>query len=81
MLLKIAVCDDEAIHRLIIRDKLDKFMISMMIMSWMNFVHQRNLLKIKNIYDILFLDVQLENGVNSIELQTTGRMDWMPPLF
>ena len=25
---KIAVCDDEAIHRLIIRDKLDKFAIS-----------------------------------------------------
>ena len=28
LLLKIAVCDDEAIHRLIIRDKLDKFAIS-----------------------------------------------------
>ena len=28
MLLRIAVCDDEAIHRLIIRDKLDAYAIS-----------------------------------------------------
>ena len=69
MLLKIAVCDDEAIHRLIIRDKLDKFAISNDVDYELDeFCTSEELLKIKNIYDILFLDVQLENGVNSIEI-------------
>ena len=53
MLLKIAVCDDEAIHRLIIRDKLDKFAISNDVDYELDeFCTSEELLKIKNIYDI-----------------------------
>ena len=52
MLLKIAVCDDEAIHRLIIRDKLDKFAISNDVDYELDeFCTSEELLKIKNIYD------------------------------
>lgn len=79
MLLKIAVCDDEAIHRLIIRDKLDKFAISNDVDYELDeFCTSEELLKIKNIYDILFLDVQLENGVNSIEIGKQLVKDGLP---
>lgn len=69
MLLKIAICDDQKIHRLIIRDKLDDFAISNNVDYELDeLCSSRELLNIKNDYDILFLDVQLENGVNSIEI-------------
>ncbi len=69
MLLKIAVCDDEEIHRLIICDKLDTFAIYNDVDYELDeFCSSVELLGIKNQYDILFLDVQLENGVNSIEI-------------
>lgn len=69
MLLRIAVCDDEAIHRLIIRDKLDAYAISNDIDYELDeFTNSKELMKMENIYDILFLDVQLEDGVNGIEV-------------
>ena len=59
MLLRIAVCDDEAIHRLIIRDKLDAYAISNDIDYELDeFTNSKELMKMENIYDILFLDVQ-----------------------
>ena len=69
MLLRIAVCDDEAIHRLIIRDKLDAYAISNDIDYELDeFTNSKELMKMENIYDILFLDVQLEDGMNGIEV-------------
>ena len=69
MLLRIAVCDDEAIHRLIIRDKLDAYAISNDIDYELDeFTNSKELMKMENIYDILFLDVQLEDGMNGIEI-------------
>ena len=69
MLLRIAVCDDEAIHRLIIRDKLDAYAISNDIDYELDeFTSSKELMKMENIYDILFLDVQLEDGMNGIEV-------------
>ena len=55
MLLRIAVCDDEAIHRLIIRDKLDAYAISNDIDYELDeFTNSKELMKMENIYDILF---------------------------
>lgn len=69
MLLKIAVCDDEAIHRLIIRDKLDSYAISNDIDYELDeFTNSNELMNMENVYDILFLDVQLEDGMNGIEV-------------
>ena len=68
MLLRIAVCDDEDIHRLIIRDKLDAYAVSNDIDYQIDeFTSAKELMKMENIYDILFLDIQLEDG-NGIEV-------------
>lgn len=50
MLLRIAVCDDEAIHRLIIRDKLDAYAISNDIDYELDeFTNSKELMKMENI--------------------------------
>ena len=56
MLLRIVVCDDEAIHRLIIRDKLDAYAISNDIDYELDeFTNSKELMKMENIYDILLI--------------------------
>ncbi len=68
MFLKIAVCDDEKIHRLILRDRLDEFAILHNLeYSLDEFCSSEELLGMHNSYDILFLDICLENGQNGIE--------------
>ena len=55
--------------QLIIRDKLDAYAISNDIDYELDeFTNSKELMKMENIYDILFLDVQLEDGVNGIEV-------------
>ncbi len=69
MFLKIAICEDVVIHRLLLRDHLERFTtIHDIAYELDELCTSKELLAIPNIYDILFLDVQLEDGVNSLEI-------------
>lgn len=68
-MLKIALCDDEEIHRLLIYDKLERFSIVHNVeLVVEQFSTSNELMHMSNDYDILLLDIRLENGVNGIEV-------------
>ena len=68
MLLRIAVCDDEAIHRLIIRDKLDAYAISNDIDYELDeFTNSKELMKMENM-KIMYSPLTNSVGGTSKEL-------------
>ena len=68
-MLRIAICDDEAIHRMIMKDYILYFSILTNIEVKIIELQSTNCLK-NNLHccDILFLDTNLENNIDGIEL-------------
>lgn len=62
-MLRIAICDDEKIHRLLVRDALDRFCISYPLdYEVVEFCSGEHLLDATEAFDILLLDVSLGDG-------------------
>ena len=68
-MLRLAVCDDEDIHRKILKDKVIAFSLQYGVdFSLQEFISSNELLVAPCNYDILFLDIKLENGINGIDI-------------
>lgn len=68
-MLQILLCEDEEIYCQLIKEQLIDFSIRHDIEYQLEIVHtSKELLQISNKYDIVLLDVQLENESNSIEV-------------
>lgn len=68
-MLRLAICDDESIHREILKDKIIAFSFENdMDFHYQEFKSAHDLLSAPFNYDILFLDVRLEQGINGIDI-------------
>lgn len=68
-MLRLAVCDDEDIHRKILKDKIIAYSLQYGIdFSLQEFTTANELLVAPCNYDMLFLDIKLENGINGIDI-------------
>lgn len=68
-MLRLAICDDESIHRRILKDKLIAYSLQYDVdFCYLEYATGYELSGAPFNYDILFLDIKLENGINGIDL-------------
>lgn len=68
-MLRLAICDDESIHRKILKDKITAFSLQYDVdFCYQEFATANELIAAPFTYDILFLDIKLENGINGIDV-------------
>lgn len=81
-MLTIAICDDEPIHRELVKDALAKYQIlNGLDYSTLEFPTAKALREAPFTYDILFLDVMLDNGEDGIALGRELKNRHNPAVF
>ncbi len=68
-MLCLAICDDEKMHRELLKEKLDVYSFQEdVVFRFIEIGSSQELLCTPFDYDILFLDIKLENGINGIDI-------------